>query len=232
MTGGRRWRRCSTSKGRRDPGAGYQTIPHPSVPVKGIAAQPMTIEAPHKSPGRNAGLNTVVHFVRYGLPVFLVMAAIFVVSQMSSAAVNDVPSSGFLTAIFGEFTDEAAHFIEYFVLSGLILRWILAVKVPPGAVRPGFALIGSSARNAVALAVLYGISDEVHQWFIDSRSAELIDLLVDGIGAIIGAAIYLSVYQAWRILMSRGAGRLATRPANESAGLSPDSAETDMQADE
>jgi VanZ family protein len=53
------------------------------------------------------------------------------------------------------------------------------------------------------LAVLYAFSDEAHQWFIAERSVELIDLLIDGIGATMGSAVYLSVFQAWRLQKSR-----------------------------
>jgi len=32
---------------------------------------------------------------------------------------------------------------------------------------------------------------------------ELIDLLIDGLGAIMGSAVYMSVFQAWRLQKSR-----------------------------
>ena len=177
----------------------------------------MSIEAPQGPPVQTAGPNAGLRFMRYGFPVFLVMAAIFAVSQMSADAVNDAPSSGLLTALFGQFIDEIAHFSEYFVLSGLILRWILAVKAPPGAARSDIALVRSLALIAVGLAILYGVSDEAHQWFIDGRSVELADLLVDGIGATAGATIYLSIYLAWRAYGSRSPGRQPGRRRNDRA---------------
>ncbi len=39
------------------------------------------------------------------------------------------------------------------------------------------------------LATLYGLSDEFHQSFIPGRSAEVLDLLADAAGALLGSAI-------------------------------------------
>ena len=232
MTGGRRWRRCSTSAGRRartrslrGPAQRSPTIASSPGITKsgrkreGQAAQPMSTETQKES----SGLRTWIHFLRYGLPVFAVMAAIFAVSQMSPATIDDISAFDTASGLLGRYTGDIAHFAEYFVLSVLILRWILAVKVPPGTARPDVVLVRSSAQKAVALAVLYGISDEAHQWFVNGRSVELLDLLVDGIGAVLGAAIYLSVYQAWRLQKSGGAGRSPGQDAEAPAGLAPNS---------
>ena len=64
-------------------------------------------------------------------------------------------------------------------------------------------MLRSAGQKAVLLAVLYAISDEAHQWFIADRSVELLDLLIDGIGATMGSAVYLSVFQVWRLQRSR-----------------------------
>ncbi len=159
----------------------------------------MSTESPQKSSGRD----TTIHFLRYGLPVFLVMGGIFAVSQLSAATIDDSAAYDSASGIFGEFTTEVAHVAEFFVLSVLVMRWILAVKVPSneGVLDP--VLLRSSGQKAVALAVLYGISDEAHQWFIDGRSVELLDLLIDGVGAVMGSAVYLSVFQAWRLQRQR-----------------------------
>jgi VanZ family protein len=37
------------------------------------------------------------------------------------------------------------------------------------------------------IVILYGISDEVHQYFVPGRSTESLDALADGIGGILGA---------------------------------------------
>ena len=85
----------------------------------------MSTEAQKES----SGLSTWIHFLRYGLPVFAVMAAIFAVSQMSPATIDDISAFDTASGLLGRYTGDIAHFAEYFVLSVLILRWILAVKV-------------------------------------------------------------------------------------------------------
>jgi len=159
---------------------------------------------PTETPEKLSGLHTTVHFLRYGLPVFAVMAAIFAVSQISGTTITDSSVHESASGMFGRFTNEIAHFIEFFVLSALVMRWILAVKVPSNEGPLDPVMLRSAGQKAVVLAVLYAISDEAHQWFIADRSVELIDLLVDGIGAVMGSAVYLSVFQAWRLQRSRG----------------------------
>jgi|GEM_PF-2258415 VanZ family protein len=150
-----------------------------------------------------SGLDTTIHFVRYGLPVFAVMAAIFAVSQVSGTTIGDSSIHESVSGVFGRYTNEIAHFIEFFVLSALVMRWILAVKVPSDAGELDPVMLRSAGQKAVLLAVLYAISDEAHQWLIADRSLELFDLLIDGIGAVMGSAVYLSVFQAWRLQRGR-----------------------------
>lgn len=42
---------------------------------------------------------------------------------------------------------------------------------------------------AFALAVLYGVSDEIHQAYVPGRVASELDLVADGIGAVIGVGV-------------------------------------------
>ena len=156
-----------------------------------------------ESPEKSSGLDKTIHFVRYGLPVFAVMGAIFAVSQVSGATISDSSIQESASEVFGRYSNEIAHFIEFFVLSALVMRWILAVKVPSDAGELDPLMLRSAGQKAVLLAVLYAISDEAHQWFISDRSLELVDLLIDGIGAVMGSAVYLSVFQAWRLQRGR-----------------------------
>ncbi|HIF12372.1 MAG TPA: VanZ family protein [Dehalococcoidia bacterium] len=159
----------------------------------------MSIESPEKP----SGIDKIIHFVRYGLPVFAVMAAIFAVSQVSGTTIGESSIHESASGVVGPYTDELAHFIEFFVLSALIMRWILAVKVPSNSGELDPIMLRSTGQKAMLLGVLYAFSDEAHQWFIADRSVELIDLLIDGIGAIMGSAVYMSVFQAWRLQKSR-----------------------------
>jgi VanZ family protein len=47
----------------------------------------------------------------------------------------------------------------------------------------------------IAFAILYGLSDEVHQLYVPERSFELLDLLSDGVGATIAQ---VGLYIIWR----------------------------------
>jgi VanZ family protein len=158
---------------------------------------------PTDNPQKSSGRDTAIHLLRYGLPVFAVMAAIFAVSQMSADTITDSAASDSASSLFGQYTDEVAHFVEYFVLSGLVMRWILAGNAPNTSATFDPAMLRSAGQKAVLISVLYGISDEAHQWFIDGRSVQFLDILIDSAGAVMGSAVYLSVFQAWRLQRSR-----------------------------
>jgi VanZ family protein len=68
-----------------------------------------------------------------------------------------------------------AHVTEYAILGALLLR---ATR------RPGLAL---------GLATLYAASDEVHQHFVEGRHAAVVDVLIDGIGALVGVLVWSRV---------------------------------------
>lgn len=46
---------------------------------------------------------------------------------------------------------------------------------------------------SVSAGILYGVFDEIHQMMVPGRSSEIHDVLVDGIGVLIGAAIAVLV---------------------------------------
>jgi VanZ family protein len=77
--------------------------------------------------------------------------------------------------------DKVAHFLAYGLLGLLIAR---ALHGGSGPVRVRLALA------AVALATLYGASDELHQRFVPGRDASLLDLAADLLGAAGGAALW------------------------------------------
>ncbi|HEY0285091.1 MAG TPA: VanZ family protein [Vicinamibacterales bacterium] len=59
------------------------------------------------------------------------------------------------------------------------------------------------SRRAVLLAILisslYGVSDEYHQLFVPGRTFDVLDMLADAIGSVVGA----SAVGAWSILRRR-----------------------------
>jgi VanZ family protein len=64
-----------------------------------------------------------------------------------------------------------AHAGEYAVLGALLLR---ATSAP---------------LPAIALGVLYAVSDEVHQTFVPGRQGSARDVLIDAVGVVAGVAL-------------------------------------------
>ncbi len=58
---------------------------------------------------------------------------------------------------------------------------------------------GRSVVAAIAISSLYGISDEYHQLFVPGRSFDVLDMLADAIGSVVGA----SAVGAWGIIRRR-----------------------------
>lgn len=68
------------------------------------------------------------------------------------------------------------HMVEYGIL-GFLLSWAL---VNSGVVRK-LVLYG------FLVGLLYGMTDEVHQYFVPGRMASLLDLTADGLGSLLGS---------------------------------------------
>ena len=112
-------------------------------------------------------------FLRWAM-VVVWMTAIFVVSSMPSSLLpSGAPGLG--------------HLIEYSVLGGLLANALLPTM---------------SWRRAVALAVLiaslYGIVDELHQYFTPGRNLEALDWVIDTLSAFAGALITAGVARTRR----------------------------------
>ena len=56
-----------------------------------------------------------------------------------------------------------------------------------------------AALAAVVISSLYGVSDEYHQLFVPGRSFDILDMVADIIGSIVGA----SAVGAWSIIRRR-----------------------------
>lgn len=69
---------------------------------------------------------------------------------------------------------KSAHFFAY-----AVLMWLMWRALSPGR-RAGWPVLLA----ALALTVLYGVSDEVHQLFVPGRHGRLADVLFDSAGAL------------------------------------------------
>ena len=104
------------------------------------------------------------------VPPIALMGLIFGLSAMPSDDVD----RGVLYLI----TRKAAHFTEYALLTALWWR----------ALRTRFTE-SAALTAAVAIAVGYAITDEIHQTFVDGRTGTPVDVLIDTAGAAAAAAL-------------------------------------------
>lgn len=109
-------------------------------------------------------------FIRF-LPV-LYMALIWFLSSYPSDAIIDTGLS--IDALL----KESLHLVEFGIL---YLLWMFAFAV-------GGELIPRHSKIAAVIAIAYGLVDELHQYFVPSRSATVVDFIKDIIG--VAAARY------------------------------------------
>jgi VanZ family protein len=81
------------------------------------------------------------------------------------------------------FIRKAGHVSEFAVLT---LLWILALLSKP--VQINMALLTS-----FMISVLYAVTDEWHQTFVDGRTGHAIDVVVDAFGALLAVLLVLAV---------------------------------------
>ena len=78
--------------------------------------------------------------------------------------------------------DKFLHFWAYFILGILFYR---AYRIPPVNLSQNALIIIS-----ITSSLLYGISDEIHQYFVPLRQADLMDVLADAFGSVFGVLLY------------------------------------------
>lgn len=104
---------------------------------------------------------------------FLYMALIWILSSHPADAIVNTPFS------FDTLLKESLHLIEF-----AILYWLI-----------GFAFIAHNKWSerasilAAMVAILYGLTDEIHQSFVPSRSATVIDFVKDTMGVVVSYII-------------------------------------------
>ena len=111
-------------------------------------------------------------FIKYWLPLIVYCLLIFVQSSFPSPINEpDVP-----------FFDKYLHFFAYAILGALFYRAYVTLR--RGAHRSKIVVF------SILSAGLYGISDEIHQYFVPGRHADMMDATVDFVGAVCGVICY------------------------------------------
>ncbi len=104
------------------------------------------------------------------LPPIAMMALIFALSAM--------PASNEEHGLLYLLSRKAAHFVEYALLLALWWRALASKVTDPWAL----AL-------ALGITVLYAVTDEFHQTFVNGRAGRPLDVAIDTAGALAAAAL-------------------------------------------
>ena len=114
------------------------------------------------------------NFRYYYLPLIVYAIAIYVFSCMHKVPLPQIDRLS---------TDKIYHVIEYSMLGYLLMR-VFDFKM---AGRKTWLLVLSSS----LLGALYGVSDEIHQYFVPGRYFSYWDMAADGVGTVLGCWIYV-----------------------------------------
>ena len=124
----------------------------------------------------------MVRFLVRWVPPMAWMGAIFTLS-----AQPDLPHAP------GPWLDtlikKVGHAVVYGILAWLLLRALVGDGVPSDRLR----------LLSLALAVVYGASDEIHQAFVPGRQPAVTDVLIDGVGA----AMAMELHRRWTEVRAR-----------------------------
>jgi VanZ family protein len=111
-------------------------------------------------------------FFIYWLPLIIYCLAIYF--QSGRPGPEHIPDVRFL--------DKFLHFGAYGLLGVLFFRAYETLPLKKFKNLLVFISIGS--------AILYGIGDEIHQYFVPSRHADIMDVIANTIGSICGVYLY------------------------------------------
>ncbi|UCD90337.1 MAG: VanZ family protein [Desulfobacterales bacterium] len=112
------------------------------------------------------------NFLWYWFPIIVYCLLIFIQSSY--------PSPDQLSRVTN--LDKLLHVIVYACLGALLLRAFKTIRMQD---KPILILALS-----ILLSSLYGISDEIHQHFVPYRHADVVDVLMDIAGSIVGVCAY------------------------------------------
>ena len=118
--------------------------------------------------------NSKKAFIYYQLPGIIWTIVIFVLSSIPSLS---PPNLGI------EWQDKIYHFIFYMAYAIFLARAFYFQNY-------SFKVKQKFWLHTLLFGVLYGISDEIHQYFVPGRYMEFADGLADSLGVIVGVTLF------------------------------------------
>jgi len=117
------------------------------------------------------------------VPAILYAVLIFGLSSFSKTPSVKIPIWNF---------DKLVHMLEYTVFGILLMLAFRSNQI-------GKPMRRANLQSSI-LGVLYGLSDEIHQYFVPGRTSSLADLGADALGILLGVWIFnrLGVFQKFR----------------------------------
>lgn len=125
----------------------------------------------------NSTIRIAERVARYWLPVTIWALIIFLLSARATNPVSEIYWRDFVVK-------KSAHVLEYAILTTLLYRALKESGVEKK----------EAGVYSIILAVLYGVSDELHQSFTPGRDPKARDVFFDTIGSIV------AIYALWRLL--------------------------------
>ena len=121
----------------------------------------------------------------YWIPVYILMIIIFYFSSQSHTIIDGTDANIFFIAFDIEhIISYLLHIVEYSILGGFVFRGFFHSKFKK-----------NSKFLSITLAGLYGVSDEIHQYFIPGRFFSFLDMGFDILGVVVGIVIISLFYR-------------------------------------
>lgn len=145
-------------------------------------------------------IGRIIYIVLSWSLVLVILGFIFSLSAQNAEESKELSDSlvsriiGWINLyIDGELLRKFAHMLEFTALSFSLYNAIFATCEK-----------GKSGLISLVITVMIAIGDEIHQIFVPGRAFQFSDILIDGIGAIIGVIAYFTIYRIFMIIKERG----------------------------
>ncbi|MCK9484127.1 MAG: VanZ family protein [Candidatus Marinimicrobia bacterium] len=117
------------------------------------------------------------------VPAILYAALIFGLSSLQKTPLDEMPFWNF---------DKLVHLLEYAVFGILLMLAFRSDQIDQPMRRANL--------QTIIVGILYGLSDEIHQFFIPGRISSIEDLVADALGILLGVWLFnrLKIFQRYR----------------------------------